>query len=145
MAAPRIGRWEVGADGDVALLGTRCRSCGETTFPERVNCPRCRSTALDPARIQGPGKLLSWTVVHQAPAGFPTPLAVGYVALPGEVVVLAPIDAPRERLAKGLAVRVTEGETSVAADGTPLVSYRFAPAEPTDGAGAPAPAGANHA
>jgi hypothetical protein len=73
---------------------------------------------------------MSWTVVHQAPAGFGAPFAVGYASLPGPVVVLAPIDAPRERLAKGLRLRVTQGQTSVGADGTPLVSYRFAPLDP---------------
>lgn len=129
MPGPRIGRWEVGPDGDVTLLGNRCRTCGEHSFPERAYCPRCRSTDLEPARIQGPAKLLSWTVVHQAPAGFTAPLAVGYAAFPGDVVVLAPIDAPRERLGKGLQLRVTQGQTSTAADGTPVVSYRFAPVD----------------
>jgi uncharacterized OB-fold protein len=79
---------------------------------------------------------MSWTVVHQAPAGFPAPMTVGYAAFPGDVVVLAPIDAPRERLAKGLQVRVTEGQTSTAADGSPVVSYRFALADIGGHAGA---------
>lgn len=138
MPGPRIGRWEVGEDGDVTLLGNRCRACGETTFPERASCPRCRSTDLQPARIAGPGRLLSWTVVHQAPAGFQTPFAVGYVILPGDVVVLAPIDAAHDRLTKGLALRITEGPTAEGAAG-PVVSYRFAP---VDG-GAPGAGGAS--
>ena len=129
MVAPRIGRWEVDQAGQVTLLGNRCRSCGETTFPERAACPRCRSRDLDPTRIDGPASLLSWTVVHQAPPGFRTPLAVGYAVFPGDVVVLAQIDAPRERLAKGLALRVIEGESQQGSDGTALVSYRFAPAD----------------
>jgi uncharacterized OB-fold protein len=114
----------------VTLLGNRCRVCGETSFPDRAYCPRCRSEDLEPARIEGPAKLMSWTVVHQAPPAFTTPLAVGYAVLPGNVVVLGPIDAPRERLAKDLRLRVVEGQTSVASDGTPLVSYRFAPDDP---------------
>jgi len=132
---PRIGRWEADANGDVTLFGNRCRACGETTFPERAQCPRCRSTDLEPARIGGPAKLLSWTVVHQAPAGFETPFAVGYGVLSGDVIVLAPIDAPAETLAKGLAkglaLRVIEGPTSVGSDGKPLLSYRFTPAAST--------------
>lgn len=127
MPGPRIGRWEVGAGGDVVLLGNRCGACGEVSFPERATCPRCRSTDLKPERIEGPATLMSWTVVHQAPSGFDTPYAVGYATLPGPVVVLGPIDAATDRLAKGLQLRVTEGPTSVGADGTPLVSYRFAP------------------
>jgi hypothetical protein len=114
----------------VRLLGSRCRVCGETSFPERAYCPRCRSEDLEPARIHGPATLMSWTVVHQAPPAFTTPLAVGYAAFPSDVVVLGPIDAPRERLVTGLRLRVVEGRTSVSSDGTPLVSYRFAPDEP---------------
>jgi uncharacterized OB-fold protein len=126
LAQARIGRWEVGADGDVTLFGVRCRKCGEVTFPERENCPRCRSADLEESRLTGPAKLLSFTIVHQAPAGFATPMAVGYGVFPGDAVVLAPIDAPPELLAKGLLMRVTEGQTSTAADGTPFTSYRFA-------------------
>lgn len=127
MSGPRIGRWDVGPDGTVTLIGTRCRTCGETIFPERATCPRCRSVDLEPARIDGPGKLLSWTIVHQAPPGFATPFAVGYGTFPGDVVILAQIEGPAENLAKGLPLRITEGPSSTAADGTPLITYRFAP------------------
>jgi len=126
VAQARIGRWEDGPNGDVTHIGVRCRTCGEVTFPERENCPRCRSTDLEEARLDGPAKLLSYTIVHQAPPGFATPMAVGYGVLPGDAVVLAPIDAPPDQLAKGMMMRVTEGQTSTAADGTPFTSYRFA-------------------
>ena len=110
----------------MTLLGQRCRTCGEVTFPDREFCPRDRSTDLESARLEGPAKLLSYTVVHQAPSGFPTPMAVGYAVFPdGDAVVLAPIDGPAEALHKGAALRVTEGVTSTAADGTPFLSYRF--------------------
>jgi uncharacterized OB-fold protein len=126
LAQARIGRWSVAADGEVTLHGNRCRTCSEVTFPERPFCPRCRSADLEPAELRGPAKLLSYTVVHQAPEGFRTPMAVGYGIFPGDAVVLAPIDVPAERLAKGMALRVTQGVTSTAPDGTELVSYRFA-------------------
>jgi uncharacterized OB-fold protein len=121
----RIGRWEVGPDGDVTLFGNHCRNCGEVTFPEREFCPRCRSNDLAATRLVGPARLLSYTIVHQAPAGFPTPTTVGYGVFEGDAVVLAPIDAPSEALHKGMSLRVTEGQTSVAFDGTPFISYRF--------------------
>jgi uncharacterized OB-fold protein len=122
----RIGRWQVGPDGEVTLLGQRCRTCGEVTFPHREYCPRDRSTDLEPFRLEGPARLLSFTVVHQAPSGFPTPMAVGYGVFPnGDAVVLAPIDGPADSLHKGMALRVTEGQTSTGSDGTPFVSYRF--------------------
>jgi uncharacterized OB-fold protein len=122
---PRIGRWSVADDGAVTLHGNSCRNCGETFFPERAHCPRCRSTDLDEVLLAGPAKLLSYTVVHQAPAGFATPLAVGYGAFAGDAVVLAPIDAPLDSLHKGMTLALTKGQTSVATGGTPFVSYRF--------------------
>jgi len=137
VAQVRIGRWEVGPGGDVTLIGVRCQTCGEVTFPERDYCPRCRSTQLEQARLDGPARLLSYTIVHQAPAGFATPMAVGYGVFPGDAVVLAPIDAEPDRLAKGMMMRVTEGQTSVAADGTPFISYRFAASDAPAGAEVP--------
>jgi uncharacterized OB-fold protein len=126
MATSRIGRWTVADDGEVTLHGNRCGTCGEVTFPEREFCPRCRSTDLKPTDLRGPVKLLSYTVVHQAPAGFTAPMAVGYGVFPGEAVVLAPIDAPADRLHKGMELRVVEGVTSRSADGSEMVSYRYA-------------------
>jgi uncharacterized OB-fold protein len=124
-AIPRIGRWEVGADGETTLIASHCRACGETSFPERAYCPKCRSQELEEARLVGPATLYSYTVVHQVPTGFEAPLVVGYVKLPGDVIVLGPIDAPVEALAKGLRLAVREGTTSTNDDGTPFVSYRF--------------------
>ena len=124
-ATPRIGRWEVGADGEATLIASHCRTCGETCFPERVYCPRCRSTDREEARLSGPATLYSWTVVHQAPSGFTAPLAVGYAKLDGDVIVLAPIDAPPGTLARGMALAIREGTTSASEDGTPFLSYRF--------------------
>jgi uncharacterized OB-fold protein len=127
MTTPRIGRWTAAEDGEVTLHGNRCNRCGEITFPEREFCPRCRSTDLAAADLRGPVKLLSYTVVHQAPAGFATPMAVGYGVFPdGDAVVLAPIDAPAERLRKGMKLRVIEGVTSTSADGAQMMSYRYA-------------------
>lgn len=126
---PRIGRWEVGPDGTATLIASACRMCGETSFPERAFCPRCRSRELDEARLDGPGTLYSWTVVHQVPAGFTGPLAVGYVKLPGDCIVLGPIDAPAGSLTRGMRLAVREGPTSTNDDGSPFVTYRFAPAD----------------
>jgi uncharacterized OB-fold protein len=124
-ANPRIGRWEVAADGEATLIASHCRACGETSFPERTYCPKCRSVEMEEAHLAGPATLYSYTVVHQVPAGFEAPLVVGYVKLPGDVIVLGPIDAPLDALAKGLRLAVREGKTSTNDDGTPFVSYRF--------------------
>jgi uncharacterized OB-fold protein len=125
---PRIGRWEVGADGSVTLLGSRCRRCGETFFPSYEVCGRCASEKLDEVRLSGPARLTAWTTVHQLPAGFAGTMAVGYGELEGPVLVLAPIDAPPETLAAGMLLDLYEDVTWTDGDGEPMRSYRYRPA-----------------
>ena len=127
--APRIGRWEVAADGEVVLIGSHCTSCGENLFPERPVCSRCGKRTVDEARFSGPAKLLSYTVVHQAPAGFSGPSAVGYGTLPDELVVLAPIEADPSALRKGMPLQLVEGVTSTGDDGSEFKTYRYRPLE----------------
>jgi benzoylsuccinyl-CoA thiolase BbsA subunit len=122
---PRIGRWEVDANGAVILLGTRCTVCGETFFPEHAVCGRCGSEATEPARLRGPGRLGAFTIVHQLPAGFTGPLAVGYGQLEGDVLVLAPIDVRPDELEMGMALDLHVGETWIDDEGEPMSSYRW--------------------
>lgn len=125
---PRIGRWRVEEDGEVRLLGSRCLRCGETFFPEHAMCGRCGSSDLEEARLAGPARLYSFTVVHQLPAGFTGPLAVGYGELAPGVLVLAPIDVPTDQLTPGMSLEIHEGVTRVDEDGESMMSYRFRPA-----------------
>jgi len=127
--APRIGNWEVGVDGSVTLVGSHCRSCGENLFPARPVCSRCGKTTVAEARFRGPAKLLSYTVVHQAPSGYPKPMTVGYGVLPDELVVLAPIEADPSALHKGVHLELVEGVTSTGDDGSEFRSYRYRPTE----------------
>lgn len=122
---PRVGRWEVDADGRVTLVASHCPNCGENLFPERRACSRCAHQPLEEIRAGGPATLLSYTLVSHVPTGFTAPLAVGYGILPGDLVVLAPIDGDPQDLHKGMRLDLVEGVTSVAADGTPFKSYRY--------------------
>jgi hypothetical protein len=55
-------------------------------------------------------------------------MAVGYGIFPGDAVVLAPIDVAPDKLHKGMKLRVTQGVTSTATDGSEMISYRYAEA-----------------
>lgn len=123
--APRIGSWKVAADGSVTLVGSHCTTCRENLFPARPVCSRCGKSTLEEARFRGPAKLLSYTVVHQAPSGYPKPMTVGYGVLPDELVVFAPIEAPSAALHKGVQLELVEGVTSTEDDGSEFRSYRY--------------------
>jgi len=65
------------------LLGGKCRKCGKVHLPPRPLCDDCYSREFDWTEIPTKGKLLTYTVIHIAPAQFQsmTPYAVGIVQL----------------------------------------------------------------
>jgi uncharacterized protein len=78
-----------------ALLGSRCGSCGNITFPkEMVLCrnPACDGTELEEIRLSGRGRVWSYTDARYAP---PPP----YVAAdPYVPFALAAVELPAERI-----------------------------------------------
>ncbi len=129
--APRIGKWTVTTDGDVILSGTNCPQCGETVFPAHTICVRCGSPDTHEALLRGPAKLRSFTIVHQLPSGFPSPLVIGYGEFEGRTQVLAPIvDVTRNQLIEGRPLALTVGVTRTGENGEEFVTYQFTPIEP---------------
>jgi 3-oxoacyl-[acyl-carrier protein] reductase len=53
------------------LEGTRCTKCSTLYYPPRANCKECLTDEfIKPAEFSGEGKILSFSEVHVAPAGF---------------------------------------------------------------------------
>ncbi len=55
------------------LIGSRCGNCGALDFPPRAVCPRCgrRSVGkMERMKFGGRGKVVSYTVIHDAPKAF---------------------------------------------------------------------------
>lgn len=68
MAVPRFWR-EI--PNRYNLIGTRCNRCSTIFFPPRHICPNCRRTGkLEHYKLEGRGKIYSYTVVHFAAKGF---------------------------------------------------------------------------
>jgi uncharacterized protein len=63
------------------LLSTRCKQCGQLSFPPRNLCRSCWSNSLDWVEIGSIGKLYSFTRIHVAPQAFraEAPYAIGMV------------------------------------------------------------------
>jgi len=63
------------------VMATRCKECGTTYFPPKVDCPRCLSSDVEWFEVKGRGKLLTYTMVNYGPTGFesdaPYTLALG--------------------------------------------------------------------
>jgi uncharacterized OB-fold protein len=65
------------------LMATRCRACGETTFPPRADCPKCLEGDFEFSEISGKGTLHTYSRIAAAPTGFEdvVPYTVGVVDL----------------------------------------------------------------
>lgn len=95
------GLWGEDQEGPY-LVGGRCKSCGHVTFEARRVCPSCWSSAgADNVPIGRTGTLYTYSIVHQAPAGFAAPVAVGYVDLDDGVRVFAHLEQDAETLQIG--------------------------------------------
>lgn len=55
------------------LIGTRCLNCGNTYFPPRNFCPKCRRMSkLEDLKFKGTGEVVTYTIIHNPPEGFDT-------------------------------------------------------------------------
>jgi hypothetical protein len=63
------------------LMGGKCKKCGKIHFPPRPLCDECFSKEFEWVEMPMKGKLLTYTVIHIAPAQFQTmaPYAMGIV------------------------------------------------------------------
>ncbi len=61
------------------LLAAKCKKCGKTHFPPRPICDICLSNDFEWVELPSTGKLLTYTMIHIAPALFQSqaPYAVG--------------------------------------------------------------------
>ncbi len=132
MASPRPitpGLFAVGPDGP-RLLAARCSSCKALHFPASPTCPYCgaedaRETPVGPA-----GRLRLCTVVANRPPGYrgPVPYGFGMVELADGLRVITRLtESDPARLRPGLAVTLVVEPLFADDDGTPVLSYAFAP------------------
>ncbi|MDB5591524.1 OB-fold domain-containing protein [Enterovirga sp.] len=111
------------------LQGGQCLSCRAFSFPCALICSECLSEDIVSAELSSDGVLYAYSVVHQAPAGWPVPYALGYVDLREGVRVLAHLEGPAGELRSGASVRFVSGHGRTAPDGAPLVTFAISQEE----------------
>jgi uncharacterized OB-fold protein len=52
------------------VMATKCKKCGTSYFPPKLDCPQCASSDTEWFEIKGNGKLLTYTIVNYGPTGF---------------------------------------------------------------------------
>ena len=71
------------------LLGGRCTKCGKLHLPPRPLCDDCYSKDFEWTEIPPRGRLVTYTVIHIAPAQFQSmaPYAMGIVQLADDLKI----------------------------------------------------------
>jgi uncharacterized OB-fold protein len=64
-------------------MGSRCKQCGETSFPPRADCEACLGAEFEFVERNGKARLLTYTKIVAAPTGFEevAPYVVGVADL----------------------------------------------------------------
>ena len=117
-------------DAGPRLIAGLCSGCRRLHFPATESCPycggACASLAVGPA-----GTLFLFTTIASRPPGYrgDVPFGFGVVELAeGLRVVTRLTETDAEKLRSGQAMRLVLTPVHADDDGTPVVSYAFAPA-----------------
>lgn len=114
------------------LIGEVCPHCDAKIFPPRDVCPHCGGEAKTAFSFSGKGEVYSYTVMHDAPAGFDdkTPYAVALVKLEeGPVVTAQLTDLGEEQPRIGMPVEMVTRKIREDGDerGMLIYGYKFRP------------------
>ncbi|MFI6467085.1 Zn-ribbon domain-containing OB-fold protein [Streptomyces sp. NPDC050528] len=129
--------WPPDESTPLRLIGSECTACGLVSFPAASDCVRCASTEAKERLLADRGTLWTYTTQDFRPPSPPydgpeafEPYAVGYIELPGELLVEARLTEPDpDRLRIGQDMRLTLVPYRVQEDGTEVMTFAFAPAE----------------
>jgi uncharacterized OB-fold protein len=85
---------------DRQLCGTRCTSCGRTSFPPRSHCPGCFHPETEWVPVGAGATLYAFTSQFRG-TRFTAPEVIGIVDIPDVGLVVAPIGGSMETLSIG--------------------------------------------
>jgi hypothetical protein len=113
------------------LIGSKCINCEELFFPKKEKrlCIHCQQMTLEEVKLSRQGKIASFTIVLQPPAGGfyhgPVPYAYGYVDLPEGVRVETQFTGDFNALEIGGDVELVIEKLYEDAEGNEFVTYKF--------------------
>lgn len=115
-----------------ALVGEICPHCDAKIFPPRDVCPHCGGEAKTQYAFSGKGKIYSYTVMRDAPAGYEEniPYTVAVVALDeGPMVTAQLTDLGEQAVEIGMPVEMVTRKIRQDGDerGMLVYGYKFRP------------------
>jgi uncharacterized protein len=118
-------------DGAPHLVANRCDTCGALYFDRRNACAKCSGRSFSKERLADDGKVRSFTIVHRAAPGVPTPYVSAIVDLSGGGVVKANVlnvEPSPDHVRFGMDVRLTTTVAGVDDEGTEAIQFGYEPA-----------------
>ncbi|MBM3154202.1 MAG: DNA-binding protein [Chloroflexi bacterium] len=117
-----------------SLLGSRCRSCGETYFIIRNRCEQCQSEDLEHIELSRRGKLHSYSIMYYpAPPPYKppdpfVPYGLGWIELPEGLAVLSHLTENNpEKLRVGMEMELIVEKLEEDEMGNEVMYYKFRP------------------
>ena len=117
-------------DGAPYLVANKCDSCGALYFDRRNACAKCSGRSFSQQRLADDGTVRSFTIVHRAAPGVPTPYVSAIVDLTGGGVVkanLLNIEPSPDHVRFGMKVRLATIVAGVDDEGTEAVQFGYEP------------------
>lgn len=114
------------------LIGSRCRECGEVTFPPNPFCPQCCTETVENIPLSRRGVLYSFTIQRFKPP-FPyrgpepfVPYGVGMIELPEGLRITSVLEEnDPEMLRVGVEMELAIAKFFEDEEGNEVLSYRF--------------------
>jgi len=91
------------------LEASKCRSCGNVSFPPRLICPECKSREFEIIKLSDEGKILTYTIIRVASDAFSkiTPFAIAVIAVDSGARLMTQIaDSPIDKVKIGEKVKL---------------------------------------
>ena len=117
-------------DGAPHLIANRCDNCGALYFDRRNACAKCSGRSFSQHRLADDGTVRSFTIVHRAAPGVPTPYVSAIVDVSGGGVVkanLLNVEPRPDHVRFGMKVRLTTTVAGVDDEGTEAVQFGYEP------------------
>ena len=130
----REGLWtDSSSEGDVRLLASKCRQCGEIFFPKKIGgvCTHCQHDTFDEIKLSSTGKIYSYSVVMIRPPEYykgEVPYTLGFVDLPeGIRVETLFTQCDFDVLAVDMEVEMILDTLHIDEEGNEVICYKFRP------------------
>jgi len=123
------------SDGNVFLLASKCKNCGELFFPtkEGTICTHCQHDEFEDTALSRTGKIYTFSVVQVRPPEFykgEVPYALARIELPDGILIDSLVaDCDFEAVKVGMEMELVIDKLYTNENGEDVMTYKFKPAD----------------